>query len=108
MTSATARTSARRAQVKSGSAAIRNRCVAEARQWQLRRRMAHYRSGAGVRVLHIEDRVVLRLLGDLGKVEIQGLVVPAGQHDEAEDILADFVDDLAQCYKGAGPLRHAH
>ena len=49
-----------------------------------------------MRVLHIEDRIVLRLLGDLREVEFERLVVLAGQHDEAEDVLADFVDDLAQ------------
>ena len=61
-----------------------------------------------MRVLHIEDRVVLRLLGDLGEIEFEGLVVLAGQHDEAEDVLADLVDHLAQGDEGAGALRHAH
>ena len=61
-----------------------------------------------MRVLHVEDRVVLRLLGDLGEVEFERLVVLAGQHDEAEDILADLVDDLAQGDERAGALRHAH
>ena len=59
-------------------------------------------------VLHVKDRIVLRLLGDLGKVEIERLVVAPGQHDKAEDVLADLVDDLAQGDEGAGALRHAH
>ena len=61
-----------------------------------------------MRVLHVKDRVVLRLLGDLGEVEFERLVVLAGQHDEAEDVLADLVDHLAQRDEGAGALRHAH
>ena len=59
-------------------------------------------------VLHVKDRIVLRLLGDLGEIEVERLVVLAGQHDEAEDVLADLVDDLAQGDEGAGALRHAH
>ena len=43
-------------------------------------------------VLHIEDRVVLGLLGDLGEVEIERLIIAPGQHHEAENILADLVD----------------
>ena len=59
-----------------------------------------------MRVLHVEDRVVLRLLGDLGEIEVERLVVPPGQHDEAEHVLADHLDDFAQCDEGSGALRH--
>ena len=61
-----------------------------------------------MRVLHIEDRIVLRLLDHLGEIEIQRLVVAPRQHDEAEDVLADLLDHLAQGDEGAGALRHAH
>src|SRR5436305_5197176 len=68
-----------------------------------------------MRVLHIKNRVDLRLLGDLSEIEFERLVVLARQHDEAEDVLAmpagelvELVDDIAQCDKRAGALRHAH
>ncbi len=51
-------------------------------------------------VLYVEDRVVLRLLGDLGEVEIERLIVAPCQHDEAEDVAADLVDHLAQGDEG--------
>ncbi len=57
-------------------------------------------------VLDVEDGVVLRLLGDLGEIEFQGLVVLAGQHDEAKDVLADLVDHVAQGDDAPGPLGH--
>ena len=66
-------------------------------------RMPHDRGGARMRVLHIEDRVVLRLLGDFGEIEFERLVVLARQHDEAEDVLAvpagqlvELIGDVAQ------------
>ena len=61
-----------------------------------------------MRVLHIKDRIVLRLLGDFREVEFEGLIVPAGQHHKTEDVLSHLVDNLAQRDEGAGALRHAH
>ena len=46
-------------------------------------------------VLHIEDRVVLRLLEHLVEIEIQRSIVLARQHDEAGDVPPDLVDDVA-------------
>ena len=59
-------------------------------------------------VLDIEDRVVLRLLGDLGQVEIERRVVLAGQHDEADYVPADLVDHVAQGDDATRPLAHLH
>ena len=59
-------------------------------------------------VLDVEDRVVLRLLGDLGEVEIQGRVVLAREHDEADDVAADLVDHVAQGDDAPRPLAHPH
>ena len=90
------------------SGASRERRVGQIVLGKLLGGVPHDRGGAGVGVLHIEDRVVLRLLGDLGEVEIERLVVPPRQHDEAKDVLADLVDDFAQGDERPGALRHAH
>ena len=37
--------------------------------------VTHHRGRARVRVLYIEDGVVPRLLGHLGKIEVEGLIV---------------------------------
>ncbi len=71
------------------------RRVIEPRVWKLLGGVAHDRSRAGMRVLHVENRIVLRLLGDLGEIEFERLIVFSRQHDEAENVLADLVDDLA-------------
>jgi len=47
-------------------------------------------------VLDVEHRVIARLLGHLCVVKIERRVVLARQHDEAHDIFADFVDQIAQ------------
>ena len=65
-----------------------------------------HRMGAGVGVLHVEDRVVLRLLHHLVEVEVERGVVLAGEHDEAGDVGADLLDDVAQRDEGAGALGH--
>jgi hypothetical protein len=49
-----------------------------------------------MRVLNVEDRVVLRLLDHLGEVEIEGGVVLPVQHHEPHGVAADLVDHLAQ------------
>ena len=59
-------------------------------------------------VLHVEHRVLARLLHDLGVVEIQRRVVLAGEHDEAHHVLADFVDEVAERHKRPGALGHLH
>src|SRR3546814_16210088 len=42
------------------------------------------------------------------EVEIELRVVLTCQHDEADHILADFINHIAQRDEGARPLRHAH
>ncbi len=61
-----------------------------------------------MRILNVEDGIVPRLLGDLGEVEIERLVVATSQHHEAEGILADLVDDIAHGHESAGAFRHPH
>jgi hypothetical protein len=58
--------------------------------------VTEYRMAAGVTVLNIEYRVLARLLDHLGKVEIEHRIVLAVEHHEADGILADLVDHLAQ------------
>src|SRR3546814_4534034 len=70
--------------------------------------MAQDGAAAGVAVLDVENRVVARLLHHLDEVEVEGGVVLAGQHDEADDVLADLLDDLAQGDEGARSLGHLH
>ena len=59
-------------------------------------------------VLHVEDRIVLRLLRHLGEVEVERRVVLAVEHHEADRVAADLLDHLAQRDELARPLRHAH
>ena len=58
--------------------------------------VAERRLGAGVAVLDIENRIVLRLLDHLRQVEIERRVVLAVEHHEADGVAADLVDHLAQ------------
>ena len=44
---------------------------------------------SGVGHLHVEDRIIARLLDHLGEVEIQGRVVLAKQHHEADRVAAE-------------------
>src|SRR3546814_10699263 len=70
--------------------------------------MAQDGAAAGVAVLDVENRVVSRLLHHLDEVEVEGGVVLAGQHEEADDVLADLLDDLAQGNEGARSLGLLH
>ena len=55
------------------------------------RRLAVERADPGMGILDVEDRIVLRRLDHLGEVEIHLRVGLAGQHGEADHVLADFV-----------------
>src|SRR3546814_12867303 len=70
--------------------------------------MAQDGAAAGVAVLDVENRVVARLLHHLDEVEVEGGVVLAGQNDEADEVLDDLLDDLAQGDEGARSLGHLH
>ncbi len=59
-------------------------------------------------VLNIKDRIVLRLLDDFRKVELERRVVLTIQHHETHGVDSDFLDDLAQGHEIAGTLRHFH
>ncbi len=61
-----------------------------------------------MRVLHIEHRVITALRGHLVEVEFHLRVGLAGQHGEADRVLADLFQQVAQCHEGTGPLGHAH
>ena len=51
---------------------------------------------ARMSVLNVEDRIVLALLDHFRQIEIERGVVLAHQHDEADGVGANLVDDLAQ------------
>ena len=53
-------------------------------------------AGAGVRVLHVEYRVVLALLDHLREVEIERRVVLAHQHHESDSVCANLVNDFTK------------
>ena len=57
-------------------------------------------------ILDVEDRIVLRRFDHLGEVEVHLRVVLARQHGEADDVLADFLDDLGQGDEAARALGH--
>ena len=57
-------------------------------------------------ILDVEDRIVLRRLDHLGEVEVHLRVGLAGQHGEADDVLADFVDHVGEGDEIARALRH--
>ena len=64
--------------------------------------LAQRRFSAGVGVLDVEDRIILRLLDDLGEIEFERRIVLAEKHHEAHGIDADLVDDFAQRDEIAG------
>ena len=72
------------------------------------RGLAHRRADTRMRVLHVEDRVILRCLDHLGEVEVHLRLGLAGQHGEPNDILADFVHHIRQRYEIARTLGHLH
>src|SRR3546814_19670802 len=59
-----------------------------------------------MRILHVENRIILRLLGHLGKVEVERLGAFPVEHHEAYGIAPDLVHDVATRDEIAGPLRH--
>ena len=64
------------------------------------------RSDAGMRILDVEDRIVLRRLHHLGEVEVHLGIGLASQHGEADHILADFLDDIGKRHEIARALAH--
>ena len=69
-------------------------------------RLPEHRMAARRGVLHVEDRIVLRLLGHLGEVEVERRVVLAIEHHEADRVAPDLLHHLAQRHEVAGALRH--
>ena len=61
-----------------------------------------------MRILHIENRVILRRLDHLGEVEIERRVGALGQHHEAHHVLADLVHDIGERDEVARALAHLH
>ncbi len=57
-------------------------------------------------VLHVPDRVVLRLFQHLVEIEVQRRVVLPRQHDKAGHVGARLFHHVAQGDKGPCPLRH--
>src|SRR5690606_15401171 len=75
---------------------------------ELLTRLAEDRVAASGSILHVKNRIVLRLLGDFLKIEIQRRVGLTVKHHEADRISTHFIDNLAQRYKFPRTLRHAH
>ena len=75
-----------------GTRGHRRRTAIEIRQG--RSGLAQHRATARMGILHIEDRVVLRLLDHLGEVKIECRVVGAEQHHETHRVATDLVDHL--------------
>ena len=46
-----------------------------------------------MRVLHVEDRIVLRLLSHLREIEVERLLVFPIEHHEADGVAANLIDD---------------
>ena len=59
---------------------------------------------ARMRVLNVEDRVILALLDHLGEVEVERRVVLAHQHDEADGVRANLIHDFAKSHEVPRPL----
>src|SRR5437867_13368104 len=57
-------------------------------------------------ILDIENRVLLRLFGDLLEVEIERRLVLAVEHHETHNIGADLVDHVTQSHELPCPFRH--
>ena len=57
-------------------------------------------------ILHIKYRIVLRRFDHLGKVKVHLRVGFARQHREADDIPADFFNNIGERDKAARPLGH--
>ena len=68
--------------------------------------IAEHGMAPGVGILDVEDRIVPRLLDDLGQIEVEHGVVLAEQHHEADRIAADFIHHLAKRDELPRPLRH--
>ncbi len=80
------------------------RSPAELLARKLLARLAEHRMAARRGVLHVEDRIVLGLLGHLGEVEVERRVVLAVEHHEADRVAADLLHHLAQRDEVAGAL----
>ena len=63
---------------------------------------------AGVGILDVEDRIVLRRFDHFGEIEIHLGFGLAGQHGETHDILADFFDHIRDGDEIARTLGHFH
>ncbi len=70
--------------------------------------LARDRADAGVRVLHVIDRVVARLAGGDGEVELQRAVVAPGEEREAGGVAANLLQQLLHQHELATALGHAH
>src|SRR5678810_911827 len=74
----------------------------------LRRVLLEHRTDAGVRVLDVEDRVLVVLLERQVDVEGELGVGLAAQHEEAHRVAAGPVDQVAQRHVVAGALGDFH
>ena len=91
----------------SSSAPSRSSARRDGRE-SLRRRLAQRRADPRVGVLDVEHRIVLRRLDHLGEVEVHLRLGLAGQHGEADHVLADFLDHVGEGDEIARALRHLH
>ena len=71
-------------------------------------RLAAHAADAGAGHLHVEDRVVHRLLPDRGQIEGAGLVERGHQAEDPGGVGADVGDQGVEGDGVAGPLAHLH
>src|SRR5690606_13987236 len=74
---------------------------------QLLLRLTENGVAASRSILHVENRIVLRLLSDFLEIEVQRRVTFAVKHHEADRITTHFVDHITQRDEFASALRHA-
>ena len=70
--------------------------------------VAQYARDAGVGILDIVHRVLIRLLNRQFQIEINRRINRAHEQQEMDRVRANLVEQLAQRDELPGPLRHAH
>src|SRR5690606_41627566 len=69
---------------------------------------AQCRTDASVRVLDVEDRIVLARLDHLGEIEVHLRFGLAGEHGEADDIFTNLTHNVGESDKSTAALGHLH
>ena len=59
-------------------------------------------------ILDVKYRIILGLFNHFAQVELQGRIVLAKKHHEANRVHAHFINDVTQRYEFPGAFRHFH